>query len=393
MVYGDADNIRTFFSLLRSGMYGIPVPECELPDGIDWDAVAGLARRHVVTGIIIESVRYLPGRLRPSGSVSARMERFALGLIQTNLVLDRTAAEISDFFSGHGIPGVLLKGQGVARYYREPQMRQSGDIDYYVGRKRYREAMELCRRHLIDEKDIDSAQEAGQHFGFDMRGVHIELHRIAAEMYTPFRNRRFQKWIAGELGRSPRRRSLAVGGSEITLPSLDFDALYIFYHAWCHYIRGGIGLRQLCDWAMIFHSRGDDIDTAGLVDNIGRFGLTKGWKLFGCIAVRHLGVPEQAMPLYEPGYGEKSEEVLAEILEGGNFGFYSKDYVSIPKRGNAFGAGLAKARAVTRYFRSLFPLIPVEATFLWLNRLFGGYVSFTRGLMRRAGGSRDKKRY
>lgn len=365
-------------------MYGMPLPERELPGSIDWNAVGRLAKKHVVTGIIIDSIGFLPERLRPCAAVRERMDRFALGLIRTNMVLDRTAAFLADFFRRHGIHGVLLKGQGVARYYRTPQMRQSGDIDYYAGRKLYRKALRLCRENLVD--DTGTASEVEKHFGFTMHGVHIELHRYAARMFSPVRNRRFQKWVTWELEHSPHRRTLTIGNTDITLPSLDFDAVYIFYHAWCHYITGGIGLRQLCDWAMIFHKHGRDIDIERLKENISRFGMTKGWKLFACIAVRHLGVPEHEMPLYDRRYEEKSEKILDEIVTGGNFGFYSKTYARTVRHKNFLPAGLAKAGAVTRYFISLFPIIPAEATFLYFNRLFFGTIAFSKRSISKADG-------
>ncbi|MDE6513432.1 MAG: nucleotidyltransferase family protein, partial [Muribaculaceae bacterium] len=176
MVFRDAGFINTFFLLLRSGMYGIPVPESELPESIDWKAVLALAQQHAVVGTIINSVQFLPDSLRPSASTSAKMNKFALGLIQTNMVLDRTAARLVAFLEQRGIRGVLLKGQGVARYYPMPQIRQTGDIDFYVGREQYRRAVEVCREQLASNKA--ECEEMEVHFSFDMGGVEIELHRL-----------------------------------------------------------------------------------------------------------------------------------------------------------------------------------------------------------------------
>ncbi len=357
-------------------MYGTPIPESALPETIDWTAVVPLARKHSVLGTIIDSVQFLPERLRPSAATAAKMSKFAMGLIQANLVLDKTVAKLVAFFRQHGINGVLLKGQGVARYYRMPQMRQPGDIDFYVGKTAYKKAVALCKEKLIERPD--AYEECAKHFGFEMSGVPVELHRLAAKIYSPFRNNRFQRWIVESLEQSPSRRILTLDNTPVNLPPLDFDALYIFYHAWCHYIMGGIGLRQLCDWAMLFHTCGGDIDTDQLKENINRFGLTKGWKLFASIAVGHLGVPEDKMPLYDPAYDKKSEKILMDILDGGNFGYYSKEKSRIRNHEYGFSYGLAKIPAVTGYFLSLFPIIPAEATFLYFNRLYYGAVSCTK---------------
>lgn len=381
MAYQDYDSVRIFFSLLRAGMYGTPVPEDELPASIDWNAVTGLARKHVVSGIVIEGVRLLPDRLRPAGRISERMGSFALRLIQANMVMDKTAASLASFLKRHGVDGVLLKGQGVARYYRIPQMRQSGDIDYYVGRKHYKKASALCRESA--ERDSGPCEESAQHLGFKMNGITIELHRRASRMFSPFSNRRFQKWTEEELEHSPARRMLTLGGEKVRLPSYDFDAVYIFYHAWRHFISGGIGLRQLCDWAMIFHSHGSDIDREKLEETVRRLGLTRGWALFASIAVRHLGVPEEQIPLYDRAYDEKSESILADIVAGGNFGYYSHTFRKAMSRKSFLGRGLGKVRAATRYFMSLFPIIPAEATFLYINRLIYGTLDFSKRFLRK----------
>lgn len=380
MVFQDPNPVNTFFSLLRSGMYGIPVPPSQLPAAIDWKGVVALAKKHVVLGIIIDSIQFLPPHLRPSAPLAAKLNKFALGLIQTNLILEKRAARLVAFLREHGIPGVLLKGQGIARCYRMPQMRQSGDVDFYVGKEYYGKAVSLCKRHLTDGKDSD--HETDQHFGFDMEGVPIEIHRLASKIYSPFRKKRFQDWIVEELEHSPARRTLTIGGTDITLPSLDFDAIFIFYHAWRHYIMGGIGVRQLCDWAMIFHTHAGAIDTKRLAENIERFGMTKGWKLFACIAVDHLGLPEDKIPLYDPAYRRKSEKILEEIIEGGNFGYYSKAYRRSPGLTWGLKNGMKKFGTITGYFLSIFPIVPVEATFLYISRLYYGTMSFTKRSIR-----------
>lgn len=357
-------------------MYGTPVPESELPESIDWNAIIKLAQKHVVLGIIIDSVQLLPENLRPSGSILAKMNKFALGLIQANLILDKSVARLSSFLQQHDINGVLLKGQGVARYYRMPQMRQSGDIDFYVGKTVYNKAVDLCLKNLV--ADRSTCSETEQHFDFFMGDIPIELHRLASRVYSPVRSKRFQEWVVEELEHSPKRRTMTVDNTTILLPSYDFDAIFIFYHAWRHFIMGGIGLRQLCDWAMIFHTHSQDIDSEKLKENINRFGMIKGWKLFACIAVNHLGVPADRIPLYDAKYAAKSEKVLAEILSGGNFGYYSKANTRTKVLGYGLWHGLGKVRNITEYFFALFPLMPVEATFLYFNRLFYGTIAHSK---------------
>lgn len=379
MVYHDAA-IDIFFSLLRSGMYGSPIPESRLPDVIEWNSIFRLAKKHAVVGIIIDSVSLLPERLRPSQQTVAKMNKFALRILQTNIAMDKTIARLVSFLRSHHIEGVLLKGQGVARYYRMPQMRQSGDIDFYVGEKAYKKVIAVCKRNLIGPDEETYSSE--QHFCFKMGGFPVELHRWATRIYSPIRKQRFHNWMVHELEHSSRRRTLTIDNVGITLPSYDFDAVYIFYHAWRHFISGGIGLRQLCDWTLLFHTHADDIDTDALIANIRRFGITKGWKLFACIAVNHLGLNAEKMPLYDPAYSEKSDKILHDIIAGGNFGFYTEANIRTPMQGLGWRIALGKSRNIIGYFISLFTLIPVEATFLFFHRMIFGSIAFTRRSLR-----------
>ncbi len=362
-------NINTFFALLRAGLYGVPVGGGELPDVIDWEAVVALARKHAVLGVIIESIRLLPEGLRPTGPMVDRMNKYALRLIKSNVGLDRKVAQLVLFFERHGIHGVLLKGQGIARSYRVPQMRQTGDIDFYVGESQYGRAVELCREHLIVADDCD-CEESSQHFAFRWDGVMIELHRKATDIYSPYKRRRLHRWFTDELERSPRRRVMTVADTSVTLPSVDFNVVYIFYHSLRHLVEGGIGLRQLSDWAMVFYAHGDEIDAEQLRVNINRLGLTRGWKLFARIAVEYLGVPRDKMPLYDPNSSAKSEKLLEMILSGGNFGFHSQINATAPTSefGFANGYALAKFRYISRYMAYTFPVMPLEATCFYIHR-------------------------
>ena len=261
-----------------------------------------------------------------------------------------------------------------------PQLRQCGDIDFYVGKKQFRRTVKLCREHLLHDKHVGNVDE--KHFHFDIDGVCIEIHRLASKVHTPVKGHRYQQWVVEQLEHSAGRRIVTFGDTDITLPPYDFDVIFIFHHAWHHFLTGGIGLRQLCDWSLILHTHYDDIDTAKLENNLRRFGMTKGWQLFACIAVNHLGVSPDKMPLYDPAYSDKSEKIFDEILRNGNFGYYSKAYARTPLYGHGVWHAMGKVRNIMGYYFSLFSLIPAEATFLFFHRLTAGTSEYTKRAIR-----------
>ncbi len=369
--------IDAFFALLRRGLYGDDgEPQTSgdaegavLAGDVDWEWVMRMARRQTVTGIVIEGIGTISEKAQTMpGGMSAGMRKHALRLIHSNVGLDRAVGRLVAFFEEHGIHGVLLKGQGVARAYRVPQMRTTGDIDFYVGRQQYRRAVELCCRYL--GADIADSHENTQHYAFTFDGVVVELHRTIIEVFSPLHAREFKGWMVQQLEGDAQRRTLTIGGVAVTVPSLDFDAIYVFYHALHHLITGGIGLRQLCDWVMLLHTYGDQIDHPRLAANIRRFGLERPWKYFAAIAVHRLGLNPHKIPLYDPSFQKKSEKILEIIIKGGNFGAYFKVGLNGAALDNGVRYALSKFRYVSRNLFITLPVMPAEAASFYVWRMF-----------------------
>lgn len=367
------DGRDALFALLRAGLHG-KTPS-ELTGQIDWSVVAPLAQKHTVLGIVIEGVKLLPDGQRPSPRSQDRMVAYARGLIKTSNALDHLVVKMTEHLKSHGISSVLLKGQGVARYYPSSHLRHVGDIDLYVGRQYFASAYEACREFMPADAPARPPRR-GQHFSFHINGVSIEIHRYATRAYSPKANRRMQAWIADQLERSPRRRSYSVGGVDIALPPLEFDAIYVFYHAWRHYCFEGIGLRHLCDWAVIMSHHGDKLDKDRLVGLIRSFGMVGPWRIMACIIVDKLGVPASSVPLYDPAYAGRAAVVLDDILASGNFGFYASDTAERYTPPSTLSAAWRRMKKITRQFVTLLPIVPAEACALLISRSLCGTRDF-----------------
>lgn len=348
-------NLEAFFSLLRSGLYGSTLENTDFSQGFDWRVIVSMAKKQGVFSLVYEASRRLPDDIMPPQAIRYEMRKYAIENIRAHAVIDNSVSLLSNFFKSHGIEGVLLKGQGVALYYRDPHLRQCGDIDYYVGKAIYPMASALARQYLFTGDETESVQ----HLNFSMGNVSVELHRTVGRLYTPIVKRKFQKWIEWELEQSHNRRTVIIGGSLVKLPSYDFDAFYIFYHAWRHYQISGIGLRQLCDWALIFHTQYESIDIPTLVHNIKQFGFISEWKAFACLAVDTLGLDPIRMPLYDPSYSDRSKKILDKIIAGGNFGqYFKKPRVS---EGRGFRHKVRIFKSVSLNAKALFHNMPLEA--------------------------------
>lgn len=120
-------------------------------------------------------------------------------------------------------------------------------------------------------------------------------------------------------------RSWDNNGIIVFLPSPDNDIVFIFTHILQHFFEGGIGLKQLCDLARLLWSYKYEINHNILKQRLKSMGVLSEWKAFGCVLVNILGLPRDAMPLYDDAYSKKAQKIFDYILESGNFG-QNKDY-------------------------------------------------------------------
>lgn len=121
-------------------------------------------------------------------------------------------------------------------------------------------------------------------------------------------------------------------GVEVFVPGATIDAILIFTHFLKHFYKGGVGLRQICDWCRVLWAFRDTIDRKWLEEKLREMRILEVWKGFAAYAVTYLGMPVEAMPLYDSTvcWKRKADRIQDFILEVGNMGilrdtsYYSK---------------------------------------------------------------------
>ncbi len=309
-------------SLVKYSLWNIPIDRRLYIDfPVDWDAIGRMAMEQTVGILVTEAALSLPEDLLPpkewirnAYSINERNRR-------THKLLDWSVAEVVSKLKAEGIETVLLKGQAYARAYPSPSLRQCGDIDIYVGNENYYSAYKVVNGLGWD--DEEKFMPEAKHYGCNLNGVRIELHRIAGILPTQKANRKFQEWSQQQL--FLKNSIIEIGGEKISIPSPIFTVIFVFMHMYLHFLNGGIGLRQICDWTMLLHAHHKEIDTEELEKLLKDFRLLRGWKLFSPIAVNYVGLSEEECPLYSNNYPKQSFKILSFILKEGNFGRASQD--------------------------------------------------------------------
>ncbi len=324
-----------FFSLLRTALWGgtVDADGDEITRNVVMSALR-IAKAQAVLGIVANEVlrcERLSGVLNKEDKVT--LKHFVMSNLSICNMLNGVLIRVVVELRKHGIEPVLLKGQGIAKYYPMPELRQCGDIDIYVGQENFAKSCEVIGAMSTPEdrqKDISSLKHYHTRIGL----AFIEIHRYT-DVYFPRRyDLKYQK--ISDVGMYSDLVPLDFSGVSVMTPSINFNVFFIFNHFWHHFIADGVGLRQICDWVRLLHENSGKIDLNYLSDVLQKMQLMKEWKVFGYIAVNTLGLPVAEMPFYDSRYKKTAGKVLDLMLLEGNFGHENlKNY----KRPEGYFAG------------------------------------------------------
>ena len=309
--------------------------------------------------------------------LAKQMQQTLFQIAGANGRLDANVGSLAARLQQTGFPFILLKGQANARRYPVPTLRESGDIDVYIGPERFADAIQTART-LAD----DPGQSAlnGKHFCFRYQDSEVEFHKFAL---VPVRRRLRETYHLLESscltqGTVP----ISFGMVQVPAPEPSFNAFYLFAHAWHHFLTEGLGLRQLCDWALLLSRERTSIDRERLMTILTSLDLLGPWRILGCIAVHDLGLPEGEFPFYDASAFDRSRKILHIIFQDGNFGttrgYRKKERPDSLLRGKLFALWHRFLR-----FTEVLPLAPREALASFVAAIRNGTRAFITNLSHR----------
>lgn len=317
---------QQFFALLRAGLWSESLDISLFSGKTNWNGLLKLGEKQTVLGVLGDGIGQLPPELRPSREQLRWLQGRLLQIRQHHLLLNHTLEEVNGRLCAAGVHPILLKGQGVARYYRYPEQRQCGDIDLYVNPEEYATACEALREY---GQQTGEEHESLLHYHFNRNGVTIELHRKASYVPDPFIDKRLQTILNTYL--CGQDQDFEKSQTGVLLPPANFDAFFLFHHFVRHFVQKGVGLRQICDWTLCLHVHKEKIDRERLLIEIRQTGMTHCWEIFGLIAVDYLGLPKDEFPGFSSKQKDEAKRVVDIILDAGNFGHYVKVNTPRPK--------------------------------------------------------------
>ena len=294
---------------------------------IDWRQLYTFASNQAIIGICFDGIERLgneyPNELKQN-PIGKDLLMTWMGAAQQirrqNRKVNRVAAKLYSKFREDGLRCCILKGQGNALMYPNPYSRTPGDIDVWVNASR-EYLTEYAKRHFNQEDDIRF-----HHLEITMDGVPVELHFFPCSMNNPIYHARLQKWFRRNADlQCSHIVGLPDGAGDIAIPTSAFNVVYQLCHLYHHFFDEGIGMRQIIDYYYVVSMLNVNCEMLTcLPKELKYLGL---WKFAGAVMyVLHeaLGLSEKKM--IAPMDEKRGELLLAEILEGGNFGRHFTKY-------------------------------------------------------------------
>ena len=304
--------------------------------GIDWQMLYSFAFKQALLGLCFDGIERL-GKEYPEELTQNPIGRELLmtwmGAAQQirrqNMTVNVVASKLFSMLREDSLRCCILKGQGNALMYPNPYSRTPGDIDVWIDASRER-IMEYAQKKFELEDDIRL-----QHLETSLDGVPVELHFFPCSMNNPIYHARLQKWFrrnadlqCSHIVRLPDR------AGDIAIPTTAFNVIYQLTHLYHHFFDEGIGMRQIIDYYYVVSMLNVNCEMlTWLPKDLKHLGL---WKFAGAVMyVLHeaLGLSEEKM--IAPMDEKRGKLLLAEILNGGNFGKHFTKYGHFSQQGMA----------------------------------------------------------
>lgn len=331
------NNIVAFYALLSSGLWEEDVSLASYGTK-DFCRIYQLALEQSVEGIIAAGLEHVKDVIVPQ-DIALSFVGSTLQLEQRNKAMNKYIGALVRKMRSADIYTLLVKGQGVAQCYERPLWRVCGDVDFYLSEENYNKAKE----YLLPLSTSSEKNHSGKHLEMTIDSWVVELHGwlrcgISSKINKVLDVIHKETFYEGNV------RSWNNDGVQVFMLSIENDVFYVFTHFLNHFYKGGIGLRQICDWCRLIWTYKNSIDVSAVEKKVHDAGLMTEWKAFASFVVDYLGMPSEAMPFYSPDskWKRKAARISAFILEVGNFGHnrdnsYYKKYPYLIRKSISMG--------------------------------------------------------
>ena len=296
---------RQFLNIAKAGVSGGALPA----ENVDWPAVFALAGQQKLLPIVFEAARKTPAAAE-NAALFAAVKQQVIAQVLHQTVRASEFAALYQTLRAAGLHPVVVKGQLCSRLYPQTDHRISADDDILIPDGEFFACHEqLLANGLTTDTPADELPTADE-VSYTKNGspLYIELHRHlfdSAEDAHDELNHFFADLNPVEID------------GFWAMPPHE-HLLYLLLHAYKHFVRSGIGLRQFCDiglWARAYHS---EIDWQRLHEQCESVHAATFAAAAFCIAREYLGIEFDLAAPWDASIDV--EPLLHDTLCGGVYG-------------------------------------------------------------------------
>ncbi len=270
----------------------------------EWGQIYQLSKKQGIVAIIFDAIKAIPKEFAPPKPIILKWLSNTLSIEQQMKKKEAVAVEFAEKLSERGIQTVVLKGLSYASYYPNPYHRESGDLDCYLMGKK-------------DEGDKITVEIGGKmkaagykHSHLYYKGLTIENHNYL----TSFDNTKLGVRTEQLLQELINIGCHPIGETKLQNPSADFNALFLIKHAQRHFIKEGICIRHLLDWAFFLKAKSQSVNWDKVIPMMKECRILEFAKVMTRLCIEqfdmNIDIGEVSSPM------KISDAVLADILSG-----------------------------------------------------------------------------
>lgn len=236
-----------FLHIAKAAISGGDLPA----EKVDWPAIFTLANQQKLLPILFEAVRKMPAA-GENAALFAVTKQQVIGQVLNQTVRSAEFADLYHKLRAAGLHPIVVKGQLCSRLYPLKDHRISADDDLLIPDGEFMACHEqLLTNGLTTDTPVDELATADE-VSYTKEGspLYIELHRHLFDSAEDAHD---------ELNHFFADINPVETDGFLAMPPHE-HLLYLILHAYKHFVRSGIGLRQFCDiglWAREYH---DEID-------------------------------------------------------------------------------------------------------------------------------------
>ena len=285
-------------------------------ENVDWPAIFTLANQQKLLPILFEAIRKMPAA-EENAALFAVTKQQVIGQVLNQTVRSAEFADLYRKLRAAGLHPIVVKGQFCSRLYPLKDHRISADDDLYIPDAEFMNCHEqLLANGLTTDTPADELATADE-VSYTKKGspLYIELHRHLFDSSEDAHDE-LNHFFAD-------LKPVEIDGF-LAMPPHE-HLLYLILHAYKHFVRSGIGLRQFCDiglWAREYH---DEINWQLLHDQCASAHAATFATAAFRIAKDYLGIDFDLPALWDSSIDV--EPLLHDTLCGGVYG--SNDYTRL----------------------------------------------------------------